>query len=71
MQAYKISVPDTTNSIELRLKLLQVMRKLSIESLNCNWSGTLQNALVDRAGSPVSYDVFLIEVVSNPHNVLK
>lgn len=69
MQADKVSVSDSAYSLQLGLKLTQIVPMLSVKSLNCNWSGIFQHTLVHCAGSTTSYDVFLTQVLSTAHDV--
>lgn len=70
MQANKVSMPDASNGLQFSLKLSQAVRMCSVKSLNGNRSGIFQNTFIYSAGSTISYDEFLIEILSNPHNVI-
>lgn len=69
MQANKVSVPDASNCLQFSLKLTQAVR-MSVQSLDSNWSGIFQNTFIYSAGSTMSYYEFLTQVLCNPHNVI-
>lgn len=71
MQAHYVSVSDAPNGLEFCLKLAEVVGILIVDSLNGNRSGTFGGALVNRARSAVSNDVFFTEVFCKSHDIIK
>ena len=71
MQTNKISMSDAANGFKLSFKLPQVLRMLIVQSLNCNWSGILQNALVHRAGSTITNYIPFTKIICDSHYIIE
>lgn len=70
MQADKVPVLDAPNGCQFIFKLPKIMWILTVDSLDGNRLRVLQNALVHSTGGTISNNVFVIQILSDPHDIL-